>query len=123
MPVTGRFSADNAEAVLRAALSGVGIALVAEVVARAEVAAGRLEPLLPDFTPAGMPVTLIYPSRRNLAPRVRAVIDFIAHEILGRPDPFGADTPDSVGRAGADRALGPVWPSGVPGRGNGAAHP
>ena len=89
VPVGGRFSADNAEAVLRAALSDVGIALVAEVVARAEVAAGRLVPLLPGYAPFGLPVSLIYPSRRNLAPRVRAVIDFIAHDILGRPDPFG----------------------------------
>lgn len=95
VPVAGRFSADNAEAVLRAALAGVGIALVAEVVARAEVAAGRLVPLLAGYEPAGIPITLIFPSRRNLAPRVRAVIDFITHDILRRPDPF------SDARAGA----------------------
>jgi DNA-binding transcriptional LysR family regulator len=88
LPVAGRFSADNAEAVLRAALAGVGIALVAEVVARAEVAAGRLVPLLQGYEPAGIPITLIFPSRRNLAPRVRAVIEFLTHDVLRRPDPF-----------------------------------
>ncbi|MDE2580718.1 MAG: LysR family transcriptional regulator [Rhodospirillales bacterium] len=96
VPVAGRFSADNADAVLRAALAGAGIALVAEVVARAEIAAGRLMPLLPGFEPAGFPITLIYPSRRNLAPRVRAVIDFIIQDILRRPDPFAELRPPAT---------------------------
>ncbi|MGH7044265.1 MAG: LysR family transcriptional regulator [Acetobacteraceae bacterium] len=98
VPVTGRFSADNNEAVLRALLAGVGVALIAAVVARAEVAAGRLVPLMPDYAPAGITITLVYPSRRNLAPRVRAVIDFIAEDILGRPDPFAAIPAELTGR-------------------------
>ncbi len=96
VPVGGRFSADSGEAVLRATLAGVGIALAGEVAVRADVAAGRLVPLLAGFAPEPLAVTLVYPSRRNLAPRVRAVIDFLAHDILGRPDPFG------VGGLGAD---------------------
>ena len=96
VPVGGRFSADSGEAVLRATLAGVGITLAAEVAVRADVVAGRLVPLLAGFAPDPLAVTLVYPSRRNLAPRVRAVIDFLAHDILGRPDPFG------VGGIGTD---------------------
>lgn len=80
--VGGRFTTDNGETTLRAALAGVGIVLTAEVVARADIAAGRLVPVLPGWEPEPVPVTLIYPSRRNLPPRVRAVIDFIAQDIL-----------------------------------------
>ena len=84
--VGGRFTTDNGETTLRAALAGVGIVLTAEVVARADIAAGRLVPVLPGWAPEPVPVTLVYPSRRNLPPRVRAVIGFIARDILPRPE-------------------------------------
>jgi DNA-binding transcriptional LysR family regulator len=98
VPVASRFTTDSGEAVLRAALAGAGIALAAEVAVRADVAAGRLVPLLTAFPPEPLAVTLVYPSRRNLAPRVRAVIDFLARDILGRPDPFGAGNGETPGR-------------------------
>ncbi len=105
IPVAGRFGADNADAVLRAALAGVGIALIAEVVARAEIAAGQLVPLLAGYEPAGLPITLVYPSRRHLAPRVRAVIDFLAGDVLRRPDPFAEVRPQP--RPATSAAAGP----------------
>ena len=90
VPVGGRFSSDNGETMLRAALAGVGIVMTAEVVARADIAAGRLVPVLAAYVPDPVAVTLVYPSRRNLAPRVRAVIDFVVADILSRPDLFAA---------------------------------
>ncbi len=91
--VGGRFTTDNGETTLRAALAGVGIVLTAEVVARADIAAGRLVPVLPGWEPEPVPVTLVYLSRRNLPPRVRAVIGFIARDILPRPEAL----PDAPG--------------------------
>lgn len=82
--VAGRFSADNSAAVLRAALAGVGVALLADVLAGLDVDAGRLCVVLPGFRPAGEPITAIYPSRRNLSPRVRVVIDFMTDGLIGR---------------------------------------
>jgi DNA-binding transcriptional LysR family regulator len=82
--VSGRFSADNSVAVLRAAVAGVGIALLNDALARPDIGAGRLRPLLTDYTPAGQPLTVVYPSRRNLAPRVRVVIDFVIEAVTGR---------------------------------------
>jgi DNA-binding transcriptional LysR family regulator len=82
--VSGRFSADNSVAVLRAAVAGVGVALTNDVLARPEIAAGRLRPLLTRYVPAGQPLTIVYPSRRNLSPRVRVVIDFVIAAVTGR---------------------------------------
>ncbi|MDQ2804809.1 MAG: substrate binding domain-containing protein, partial [Pseudomonadota bacterium] len=88
VPVAGRFSADNSAAVLRAALAGVGIAILADVLAGFDVDAGRLCGLLPGYKPAGRPIMLVYPSRRNLSPRVRVVIDFLVEGLIGRTREF-----------------------------------
>src|SRR3546814_3234603 len=44
----GAFRSDSSEAVHRAALSGLGIALLPAVRVRDDIAAGRLAPVLPD---------------------------------------------------------------------------
>ncbi|MBX9873500.1 MAG: hypothetical protein K2X84_01500, partial [Beijerinckiaceae bacterium] len=36
--------------------------------------------ILSDFEPQPLPTQAVYPSRRFLAPKVRAMIDFLAHE-------------------------------------------
>ena len=66
-------------AVLRAGvLAGLGVARLPESVVRDDVAAGRLERVLPQWsTPQGI-VHLVFPTRRGLLPAVRAFIDFLA---------------------------------------------
>ena len=83
MPVAGRFGADNGTAVLRAAVAGVGIALLADLLTGPGIRAGRLRPLMTDYAATGQPITVVYPSRRNLSPRVRVVIDFIVEGLTG----------------------------------------
>jgi hypothetical protein len=39
--------------------------------------AGRLMQLFPDWTLPSVPISLVYPSRRELAPAVRAFADFM----------------------------------------------
>jgi len=69
-------------AVLRAAaLAGLGIALLPEIVARADLAAGALERVLPQWTlPQGI-CHVVFPSRRGMLPAVRALIDFLAERL------------------------------------------
>lgn len=85
MSVHGRFRANNSEAVRRAALSGQGIALLSHLLVADDIAAGRLRVLMPAFPPARFPLTLVYPSRRNLLPRVRAVIEFLSELVQADP--------------------------------------
>jgi DNA-binding transcriptional LysR family regulator len=50
-----------------------------------DISTGRLRVLMPAFPPARFPVTVVYPSRRNLPPRVRAVIEFLSDIIQADP--------------------------------------
>jgi DNA-binding transcriptional LysR family regulator len=78
--VTGAFIANDSTAVLRAARSGHGIALLHEIEVVDDLQAGRLRRLLKDYPSQILPVHVIYPSRRNLAPRTRVVMEFVIEQ-------------------------------------------
>ncbi|MGY8662805.1 LysR family transcriptional regulator [Bradyrhizobium sp. UFLA05-109] len=85
VPVRGRFRASDSEAVRLAALNGHGIALLSHLDADDDISAGRLRVLMPEFPPLRFPLTLVYPSRRNLPPRVRVMIEFLSEIVQGDP--------------------------------------
>jgi DNA-binding transcriptional LysR family regulator len=76
--VRGRFRANNAAAVHRAALDGRGVALLSHLLVADDIRLGRLCSLMPAFPPVRVPLSVVYPSRRNLPPRTRIVIEFLA---------------------------------------------
>jgi len=78
--VSGRFRADNSEAVREAVLAGLGIAVIPAFAFRAEIDAGEVVVLLADFEPLVLPMHAVYPSRQFVPSRVRAMIDHLAHE-------------------------------------------
>ncbi len=78
--VQGRFHANNAAIVRRAALDGYGAAMVPEALIVDDVRSARLYRLLPDYQTERLPSYLLYPSRRHLPPRTRVVIESIARE-------------------------------------------
>jgi DNA-binding transcriptional LysR family regulator len=75
--IDGSFIANNSAAVLRAARAGHGIALLPEIEVLDDLHLGRLRRLLKNYPSQIMPVYIIFPSRRNLAPRTRVVMDFV----------------------------------------------
>jgi len=79
--VAGPFSANNSEAVHRAAVAGAGIAKLAHAFVVDDLRSGRLYHILADFPPESWPVHVVYPSRRHLAPRTRVAIDFLVQEM------------------------------------------
>lgn len=62
---------------LRVALAGGGITFATEETFRPYVEAGRLVPLLDDFLPPFPGFFLYFPQRRNVAPKLRALIEHI----------------------------------------------
>ncbi|WP_219351471.1 MULTISPECIES: LysR substrate-binding domain-containing protein [unclassified Citrobacter] len=76
VPVTGRFKTDNSEALLAAALSGLGIIMQPLPLMSADIAAGRLVRVLPDYELPGRPVHVLYAQDRRMTPRLRSFIDF-----------------------------------------------
>jgi DNA-binding transcriptional LysR family regulator len=79
--VSGAFLANDSEAVRRAARAGHGVALLPEIQLVDDLRAGRLFRLLEDYPSQQVPVHIVYPSRRHLAPRTRVVLDFLVEQI------------------------------------------
>jgi DNA-binding transcriptional LysR family regulator len=76
--VSGTFHADNSEVVHRAALAGLGIAMMRAPHVVDDIRAARLYRLLAEYSSGQDELFLVFPSRRHLAPRTRVVIDFLA---------------------------------------------
>jgi DNA-binding transcriptional LysR family regulator len=68
-------------AVHLAARTGYGIAYLVLVEVADDLRSGRLIRMLDDFPAPGVPFSLVYPSRRHLAPRTRLVMDFIWEQV------------------------------------------
>ena len=80
-PASGGFLANDVRAVHLAARTGYGIAYLPLFEVADDLRNGRLVRLLRDFPAPGVPFSLVYPSRRHLAPRTRLVIDFIWEQV------------------------------------------
>lgn len=84
--VTGAVESDNTEALYHLALAGVGIVRFAEFLVGPDVRAGRLTPLLPQFDLADSPpISIVFPHKKHLSPRVRAFVDFMVEICTPHP--------------------------------------
>ena len=72
----------NGEALVDAAIAGIGIAQAPEIYARQAVRAGALVQVLSGQDAPGTPVHLVHPPRRQLPRRVRAFRDYIGEALL-----------------------------------------
>lgn len=79
---------NNTDAGLRAALDGLGIAHLPIYVAAAHIHAGLLVPVLTAHMVAFGSLSLVWPSNRQLSPKVRAFVDFVTEHLAARPDAF-----------------------------------
>ncbi|KQV68115.1 LysR family transcriptional regulator [Rhizobium sp. Root1220] len=83
--IVPRLVANNAMAVHRAALAGSGLAVLSHILACPDIESGRLVNVMPDFPPTRLPISVVYPSRRNVPLRVRIVLDFLAQAVKEDP--------------------------------------
>ena len=83
--VHGRFRTDSIEAVRVAVANGMGLAVMSDWLMSRELAEGSVVAVLPHWQPAVLPVNAVYPSQRNLAPRTRAVVDFLVQQFRADP--------------------------------------
>jgi DNA-binding transcriptional LysR family regulator len=80
-PVRNAIIVNGTEAYSAACLAGLGLIQVPVPGSQSLVDAGRLVEVLPAFTAAPMPVSLVYPHRRQLAPRVQAFLQWITQVV------------------------------------------
>lgn len=76
-----KLSLDNGEAIRQVAIDGGGIALLPHILIRDDLAAGRLEQVMPNVECGELNVYALYPHKRLLEPRVRQFIDMLVEHI------------------------------------------
>lgn len=78
--ISGPFSANTPEATRQMAKAGIGIALCPMYVIDQDLADGTLVPLFESFEASEMGVYALYPHRRHLSARVRALVNYLEQQ-------------------------------------------
>ncbi|MGV3552257.1 LysR family transcriptional regulator [Rhizobium sp.] len=76
--VHGPIEVNSPIACTRAALAGLGVALIPDFVAKPRTECGELVTILDDYIPRGGGIYAIYPHRRYLPAKVRRFVDFLS---------------------------------------------
>ncbi len=86
LKVSGPLRVNNGDAILAAALGGLGVALLPCFICGEDLRAGRLVRVLPDWGLASDgAVSAVYPAARHLSPKVRVFVDFLAERFGDKP--------------------------------------
>lgn len=76
-----RFSTSDSAILRQLALANVGIAVIPCRLAAADLQKGRLLPVLPEWEPAAVDISAVYPSPLNLAPNSRAFLQHLVDRL------------------------------------------
>jgi DNA-binding transcriptional LysR family regulator len=88
--VAGRLRANNGDVLLGAAIAGLGLTFMPTFLCGEAVRRGRLVTLLPDWRDGEADaVHAVFPTSRNLVPKVRVFVDFLAQRF--GPAPYWDD--------------------------------
>jgi DNA-binding transcriptional LysR family regulator len=83
--VRPRMWTNNGDSCVAAALQGSGIQLQPNFLIDEELASGQLVEILPQFRSVELGIYAIYPSRKFVLPKVRAMVEFLANELGQAP--------------------------------------
>jgi len=79
--VVGRFTGNTAQALRKATVAGLGIALLPPAMASIDVQVGLLVPVLPQYKRTSNGLSVLYPSRRQLPLAVSAFIALVIERL------------------------------------------
>jgi len=80
--VSGRIKYNSGNALHHAALSGLGLVQLPGYYVQQSLAQGRLVEVLSGLRDKQEAVWALYPSNRNMAPKVRLLVDFLAEQLM-----------------------------------------
>jgi len=81
--IAGPLRVNNGDAMLPALCSGLGIGLLPDFICEAEIAAGRLTPILREWNPPSLAIHIVTPPGSFRPKRVTALIEFLAQRLAG----------------------------------------
>ncbi|KAA0698069.1 LysR family transcriptional regulator [Neorhizobium sp. P12A] len=73
---------NNMEAILGATVSGLGIAAMPDFLVKEPVEKGTLQVILADHVNGPAQFSLLWPSNRNLSPKVRVFVDYVGKHLF-----------------------------------------
>ncbi len=79
IPFAPRLQTDSAKGLRRAALAGMGIVMLPEIMVSEDIASGRLARLLLGYAPSVRPMNLLYLRDCRMSPKLRSFIDFVVN--------------------------------------------
>ena len=79
--ISSRFNGNTAQALRKATVAGLGIALLPSAIIRLDLQAGLLVPVLPQYQRKGYGLHVLYPSRRQLPSAVSAFIALVMEKL------------------------------------------
>lgn len=78
LKIRPRIRVNNGDTCRSAALEGVGVTLVPSFIVSAELKAGTLVEILPQWKAEERGIYAVYPTRQHLSGKVRALVDYLA---------------------------------------------
>ena len=84
--VQGNWRCNSGQAVLEAALRGIGLCQLPDYYVLAHLRSGALVSLLDNQQPPDTAVWAIYPQQRHLSPKVRQLVDFLKQGLAQRSE-------------------------------------
>ncbi|PUA27714.1 MAG: LysR family transcriptional regulator [Cellvibrio sp. 79] len=81
LAMNGNITVNNSDAYSAACLAGFGIAQIPRIGAQEYLEQGKLVEIVPGLRAEPMPVSLLYPNRRNLSRRVQVFMDWVSEQL------------------------------------------
>jgi DNA-binding transcriptional LysR family regulator len=106
--VRGRIGGDDFSFVRGAALAGAGVALLPQLIAADDVAAGRLVRVLPRYVVRGASLYIVYAAARVLPAKIAAFRDFVLQSCSNAPAAPSRSVRPSAVRAKPRRSSAPA---------------
>lgn len=78
VPTTRKLAINNGDAIVAAALAGIGICQLPSFMVQGYLNDGKLERVLSDYPPGSLPLNALYPQNRHLSSKVRTFIEWVA---------------------------------------------
>lgn len=85
VPIRSRFSANGVQALIDAAVAGIGIVYAATAALEHYLDSSQLKTVLTDYPIPHQPLHILYLPNRHLSPKVRALVDFLTDAIPNKP--------------------------------------